>query len=44
VNIGAAGTFVARRRVTAAELARESLTIAGQIDIYTNDSITLEEL
>jgi ATP-dependent HslUV protease subunit HslV len=30
--------------LSAAELARESLLIAGQIDIYTNDSITLEEL
>ena len=30
--------------LSAGELARESLTIAAQIDIYTNDSITLEEL
>ncbi len=30
--------------LSAGELARESLAIAAQIDIYTNDSITLEEL
>ena len=30
--------------LSAADVARESLSIASQIDIYTNDSITLEEL
>jgi len=30
--------------LSAAEVARESLLIASQIDIYTNDNITLEEL
>ena len=28
----------------AADIARESLLIAAQIDIYTNDRITLEEV
>ena len=30
--------------MTAAEIAREALLIAAQIDIYTNDHITLEEV
>ena len=30
--------------LSAAEIARESLTIASSIDIYTNDRITLEEI
>jgi len=30
--------------LSAAEIARESLTIASAIDIYTNDRITLEEI
>jgi len=30
--------------LTAAEIAKEALLIASQIDIYTNDRITLEEL
>ena len=30
--------------LSAAELARESLAVAAEIDIYTNDQITLEEL
>jgi ATP-dependent HslUV protease subunit HslV len=33
-----------RPELTAAEVARESLTIAATIDIYTNDQITLEEI
>ena len=33
-----------RTDLTAAEIAREALTIASAIDIYTNDSITREEL
>jgi ATP-dependent HslUV protease subunit HslV len=33
-----------RADLSAAEIAREALTIASAIDIYTNDSITLEEL
>ncbi|MGH9365467.1 MAG: ATP-dependent protease subunit HslV [Thermoanaerobaculia bacterium] len=33
-----------RPELTAAEIARESLTIASSIDIYTNDRITLEEI
>jgi ATP-dependent HslUV protease, peptidase subunit HslV len=31
-------------KLSAAEIARESLTIASSIDIYTNDRITLEEI
>jgi ATP-dependent HslUV protease subunit HslV len=30
--------------LSAAELAREALLVASEIDIYTNDSITLEEI
>ncbi len=33
-----------RPELSAAEIARESLTIASTIDIYTNDRITLEEI
>jgi ATP-dependent HslUV protease subunit HslV len=33
-----------RPDLSAAEVARESLTIASAIDIYTNDRVTLEEL
>ena len=33
-----------RPDLSAADIAREALTIAGGIDIYTNDRITLEEL
>ena len=33
-----------RPDLSAAEIARESLTIASAIDIYTNDRVTLEEL
>ena len=30
--------------MSATDVARESLLVASQIDIYTNDHITLEEL
>ena len=30
--------------LSAAELARESLLVASEIDIYTNDNVTLEEI
>ncbi|HSS44487.1 MAG TPA: ATP-dependent protease subunit HslV [Thermoanaerobaculia bacterium] len=33
-----------RPELSAAEIARESLTIASSIDIYTNDRITMEEI
>jgi ATP-dependent HslUV protease, peptidase subunit HslV len=33
-----------RPDMSAADVARESLVIASTIDIYTNDSITLEEI
>ena len=33
-----------RPDMTAKDIAKESLQIAGQIDIYTNDRITVEEL
>ncbi len=33
-----------RPELSAADIARESLLIAAQIDIYTNDRITLEEV
>jgi len=53
IAIGSGGGFaLAAARVllkhrpdmTAKDIAKESLQIAGQIDIYTNDRITVEEL
>ena len=43
--LAAARTLTKHRTdLSAADIAREALTIAAAIDIYTNDSITLEEL
>ncbi|MCH2211449.1 MAG: ATP-dependent protease subunit HslV [Fuerstiella sp.] len=52
VGIGSGGPFataaaralVRHSDLTAADIVRESLRIAAEIDIYTNDSIILEEL
>lgn len=52
VGIGSGGNYaiaVARglkkhSELSAAEIVKESLTIAGEIDIYTNTNITVEEL
>lgn len=42
----AAGRALLKHRpdLSAAEIAREALTVAAAIDIYTNDRITLEEI
>ena len=51
--IGSGGTYALaaarallkhRADLTAAQIAREALLIASEIDIYTNDHITLEEV
>jgi len=42
--IAAARALVAHSSLTAAEIVRASLEIAAGIDVYTNRSITLEEL
>ena len=53
LGIGSGGAFALaaaralmkhRPDMTAAQIAKESLLVAAQIDIYTNDHITLEEL
>ncbi|MCH2202007.1 MAG: ATP-dependent protease subunit HslV [Fuerstiella sp.] len=52
VGIGSGGPFataaakalVRHSGLSAAEIVRESLRVAAEIDIYTNDSIILEEL
>jgi len=41
---GAAIALVRHTELTAAEVAREALSIAGMIDIYTNDRIVVEEI
>ena len=33
-----------RPDMTAVQIAKESLLVAAQIDIYTNDHLTVEEL
>ncbi|THB62650.1 MAG: HslU--HslV peptidase proteolytic subunit, partial [Spirochaetaceae bacterium] len=40
----AALALMANTKLSAAEIARQSLEIAGKICIYTNDRIILEEL
>ncbi len=42
--VAAAKALVAHSSLSASEMVRESLKIAGSIDIYTNDSIAVEEL
>jgi len=42
--LAAARALVGNTRLTAGEIARESMKIAAGIDIYTNDSIVVEEL
>lgn len=42
--IAAARALKAHSNLTAAEIAREALVIAGGIDIYTNTNIVVEEL
>jgi len=42
--LAAARALVAYTELTATEIVRESLKIAGAIDIYTNGNVTVEEL
>ncbi|MFO7905190.1 MAG: ATP-dependent protease subunit HslV [Planctomycetota bacterium] len=42
--IAAARALKAHSNLTAAEIAREALTIAAEIDVYTNTNIVVEEL
>jgi ATP-dependent HslUV protease subunit HslV len=42
--LAAARALLAHSNLSAAEIVRESLLIAGGIDIYTNSSLTVEEL
>lgn len=42
--LAAARGLVKHTSMTAAEIVRESLTIAAGIDIYTNESLTVEDL
>ena len=42
VALAAARALVAHSQLTAAEIAREALRIASEIDLYTNDRITVE--
>src|SRR4051794_39812360 len=42
--LAAARALLAHTNLSAAEIVRQSLTIAGGIDIYTNGHLTVEEL
>lgn len=42
--VAAAKALVAHSSLTAAEIVREALKIAGEIDIYTNTNIGVEEI
>ena len=42
--LAAARALLAHSDLSAAEIVRESLAIAGGIDIYTNSNLTVEEL
>ncbi len=42
--IAAAKALVSNTDLSASEVVRKSLEIAAEIDIYTNDNITVEEL
>ncbi|NVJ27342.1 MULTISPECIES: ATP-dependent protease subunit HslV [Myxococcus] len=42
--LAAARALMAHTQMPARDVARESLSIAGEIDIYTNSNISLEEL
>jgi len=42
--LASARALLAHSELTAAEIVRESLMIAGGIDIYTNGNVTVEEL
>jgi ATP-dependent HslUV protease subunit HslV len=42
--LAAARALIAHTELSAGEIVRNSLTIAGGIDIYTNGNLTVEEL
>ena len=42
--LAAARAMLAHTQLSAAEIARESLRIASEICVYTNSSVSLEEL
>ena len=42
--LASARALIKHTGLSAAEIVRESLTIAGGIDIYTNSHLTVEEL
>jgi ATP-dependent HslUV protease subunit HslV len=42
--LSAAKALLAHTQLSAADVAREAMRIAGQICVYTNDSLVLEEL
>ena len=44
MEMAAARALLAHTQLTAAEIVREALAIAGGIDIYTNGNLTVEEL
>ena len=44
VAVAAAKALVGHSSLTASEIVREALKIAGEIDIYTNQNIVVEEL
>ena len=44
VAVAAAKALLAHSPLSASEIVREALKIAGDIDIYTNQNIAVEEL
>jgi ATP-dependent HslUV protease subunit HslV len=42
--MAAARALLAHSRLSAKEIAAESLKIAAEIDLYTNDRVALEEI
>jgi len=44
VAVAAARALISHSQLTASEVVREALRIAGDIDIYTNQHIAVEEI